>query len=179
MKRPFECLKKLFGFPLQERSSICEDLIRAYPSSKKIYIDRWMGEHCILGKQRRSKASANKRGSFQKQLGGLRRWQWCNLRKLCNFYPHVRLETVFPALKLSQNCYINMNIPHSLHHIYRAWENILTIGQNTKARKLQKSQFPKLLVKVKCEKFESKFSLNFWNSSFQFLSWIGESWELQ
>ena len=31
-------------------------------------------------------------------------------RKLCNFYPHLHLETVFPALKLPQNCYIIMNI---------------------------------------------------------------------
>ena len=30
--------------------------------------------------------------------------------KFCNFYPHLSLETVFPALKLTQICCINMNI---------------------------------------------------------------------
>ena len=28
----------------------------------------------------------------------------------CNFYPHLSLETIFPALKLTQICCINMNI---------------------------------------------------------------------
>ena len=37
-------------------------------------------------------------------------------RKLCNFYPRLSLETVFPALKLPQNCYI-MNIGSPTHHI--------------------------------------------------------------
>ena len=32
------------------------------------------------------------------------------LVKFCNFYPHLSLETVFPALKLTQICCINMNI---------------------------------------------------------------------
>ena len=30
------------------------------------------------------------------------------LVKFCNFYPHLSLETVFPALKLTQICCINM-----------------------------------------------------------------------
>ena len=33
--------------------------------------------------------------------------------KFCNFYPHLSLETVFLALKLIQNIYINMNISFS------------------------------------------------------------------
>ena len=32
------------------------------------------------------------------------------LVKFCNFYPHLSLETVFPAFKLTQICCINMNI---------------------------------------------------------------------
>ena len=28
----------------------------------------------------------------------------------CNLYPHLCLETVFPALKLTQNCYLHYNI---------------------------------------------------------------------
>ena len=32
------------------------------------------------------------------------------LAKFCNFYPHLNLETIFPALKLTQICCTNMNI---------------------------------------------------------------------
>ena len=32
------------------------------------------------------------------------------LKKFCNFYAHLNLETVFPALKLTQICCININI---------------------------------------------------------------------
>ena len=30
--------------------------------------------------------------------------------KVCNLYPHLCLEAVFPALKLTQNCYLHYNI---------------------------------------------------------------------
>ena len=30
--------------------------------------------------------------------------------KFCNFSALLSLETVFPALKLTENCYLNMNI---------------------------------------------------------------------
>ena len=33
-----------------------------------------------------------------------------NLRKIWNFYPHLSLKTVFPALELTHNCYINNKI---------------------------------------------------------------------
>ena len=33
----------------------------------------------------------------------------------CNLYPHLCVETVFPAFKLTQNCYLhNININHKL-----------------------------------------------------------------
>ena len=32
------------------------------------------------------------------------------LVKFCNLYPHLSLKTIFPALKLTQICCINMNI---------------------------------------------------------------------
>ena len=35
------------------------------------------------------------------------------LGRFSNFEPHLSLETVFPALKLTQNCYIIMNISFS------------------------------------------------------------------
>ena len=50
IKRPFKCLKRSFGFQFQASSSICEQLMRAYPRSKKICIHRWFGDYCILGR---------------------------------------------------------------------------------------------------------------------------------
>ena len=40
--------------------------------------------------------------------------------KFCNFYPHLSLETVSPALKLTQICCINMNISflENWHFLY-------------------------------------------------------------
>ena len=60
-------------------------------------------------KSEQSKASA-KCGSFQKLLGDLGGGSGGTPRKICNVYPHLRLETVFPALKQSQNYYANMKI---------------------------------------------------------------------
>ena len=43
-------------------------------------------------------------------------WEMCSAssgaipQKTCNFYPHLRLEIVFPALKLPQNYLFNMSI---------------------------------------------------------------------
>ena len=56
-----------------------------------------------------SKSLANKFGLSQTQLGSLGGVTMPG--KFCNFLPH--LETVFAALKLTQNCYINMNISFS------------------------------------------------------------------
>ena len=58
-----------------------------------------------------SKALANKFGLSQIQLGGLGKSH--NPRKFGNFFAHLNLETVFPALKLTQNCYKNMSISFS------------------------------------------------------------------
>ena len=68
--------------------------------------------------------------------------------KLCILYSYLSLETLFPALKLPQNCFIT-NIGSPTHQIYPAWKKILTIWQNIKARELQKSQFPNYLVNCK------------------------------
>ena len=75
------------------------------------------------------------------------------LMKFCNFYPQLCLETVFPALKLTQVSCINMKISflenrHFNHKLappllltYQAWKNILIIWQNMKVRGIQKSLF--------------------------------------
>ena len=51
---------------------------------------------------------ANKCGLFQIHLGGLR--VSATSGKFDYFYSYLSLETVSPALKLTQNCYINVNI---------------------------------------------------------------------
>ena len=43
-------------------------------------------------------------------------WGVTTSGRLCIFYLYLSLETVFPAIKLIQNCYINMNI-----YFYLKW----------------------------------------------------------
>ena len=47
-----------------------------------------------------------------KKLSQVRCWRGDlrTLGKLCSFSPLLSLETVFPALKVTQNCYLNVNI---------------------------------------------------------------------
>ena len=81
--------------------------------------------------------------------------------KVCNIYSHLSLETVFPVLKLTQNCCINIHTfflknwqfnhklgPHLLLQTYRAWKAMLTIWQNTNSSRLQTSQFFSSLVQL-------------------------------
>ena len=63
-------------------------------------------------------------------------WGGCssgNPGKFHNFYPHLSLQTLFPALTMPQNCYI-VTTGSLTQHIYPAWKTILTIWQNMKAR---------------------------------------------
>ena len=53
----------------------------------------------------------NKFGLFQLQLESLGEVKTPG--KFCNYFPHLSFETVFPVLKLTQNCYIKMNISFS------------------------------------------------------------------
>ena len=101
-------MKGWFGFHFQGSSSRCEDLIKAYPRSKK---------HLHWPKNR-STVLANNCGSFQKQLGVWVGSISTTPGKLCSFCPYLRLETVSPAIKLPRNNYINMNIdsPTPSHH---------------------------------------------------------------
>ena len=75
------------------------------------------------------------------------------LVKFCSFYTRLSLETVFPALKQAQICYIDMNafflenwqfkhkLAPPLLHTYQAWNTVLTIGKNMKVSGIQKFQF--------------------------------------
>ena len=75
-----------------------------------------------------------------------------NLLKFCNFYPHLSLKIVFPVLKLTQICCINIcehlflenwqfNHKLTLLHTYQAWKIVLTIWQNMKVSGTQKYQY--------------------------------------
>ena len=106
------------------------------------------------------------------------------LVKFCNFYPNLSLETVFPALKLTQICCINIydiafpenwQFNHKLAppflHTYQAWKTVLTIRQNVKVNGTQKYQFSNSLV--------NKPKLTFKNTNISSLSWIGKNCEVQ
>ena len=76
---------------------------------KEIWIDQLLWKYyCILGqiwaKQTVVRFVPNAIGESE----GL-----CHPRKFCYFHSHLILETVFQALKLTQNCYIIMNISFS------------------------------------------------------------------
>ena len=74
-------------------------------------IGQWLGKYCILG-WNWAKRGAAKQVWFVpntvRQSGLV-----ATPEKFCNFSPLLSLETVVPALKLTQNCYVNMNISFS------------------------------------------------------------------
>ena len=63
------------------------------------------------GESEQSDQLATKFGLFQIQKRGLR--GIATSGRFGNFYLYLSLENVFPAIKLTQNCYINMNISSS------------------------------------------------------------------
>ena len=69
--------------------------------------------------------------------------------KLCNLYPHLRLETAFSALKLSQNYYMNGNIGSLSPVNMPCLKDNPHSRTNTKGRKLQKSQVSNFLLNLK------------------------------
>ena len=85
-----------------------------------MFID-WENVIIYWEKSEQSKTLANKCGWFQNQLGVCCAGSGITPRKSCNFYLHLSLKTVLPALKLPQNCYI-MNIEPNFptQHIYSA-----------------------------------------------------------
>ena len=81
---------------------------RPIPGVKKCALINDWENIAYCEKSEQSKALANKFGLFQIQLWNL---EWvATPGKLCSFSNDLSLEAVFPVLKLTQNCYINMNI---------------------------------------------------------------------
>ena len=75
----------------------CKDLIKAYPGSKKNLVNDWENIIAYWEESEQSKALANKCGSFQKQLGGLRWWTQYNPKKTLQFLPSFKLEDSAPS----------------------------------------------------------------------------------
>ena len=74
----------------------------------------------------------------------------------CNLYPHLCLETVFPAPKLTQNCYIHYNI-----NIF-SWK-LLILSQigSSDATCHRTERQPSLNIRAKGQKFQfSNFLMN-------------------
>ena len=139
---------------------------KGYPISKKNGLSK-IGKISLNIKKTSSKARGWQIRVFQKKKKkegwGSRHSQG---RKFCNFYPHLSLETVFPALKLAQNfCMlykheyffswklaISSNLSHksapSLLHTYHAWKTIFTIWQNIgkRSKVIQSEGNSKILI---------------------------------
>ena len=103
-------IKQNPGCPNKEYNSIFEHInhiTRAYPrSKKKICIDRWLWKYyCVLEESEQRWTNV----ICSKHIWGI----WGSVPpsgKFWYFYSHWSLEAVFPALKLTHNCYIIINI---------------------------------------------------------------------
>ena len=107
------------------------------------------------------------------------------LVKFCIFNPHhSSLETVFPALKVTQICCINIHETLNISYLenwqfkhklapplLHAWKIVLTIRENTKVSETQKYQFSNSLVNWK--KFGSIAKANIKKSQYSitFMNW--------
>ena len=97
INRTFKCLKRGFGFQFHRSSSICEDLIRAYPRSKEIALINDWEMIAYWEESDWSETLSCNCGSFQKQLGSLGQWQQCNPRKTLQFSPLFKIGDSFPS----------------------------------------------------------------------------------
>ena len=99
-------IKQNPGCPNKEYNAIFKHFymnIKAYARGKKMCIDQWLGKYCILRK------------IWAKQGVGEQVWFVSNTVvesgvSRNSFSNDLSLEAVSPVLKLTQNCYINMNI---------------------------------------------------------------------
>ena len=85
-------------------------------------------------------------------------------RNICNLYPHLCLETVFPALKLTQNCYR----PYNINIFFLKTANLIINWLLSDATCHRTERLP-WNMKGQGDK----------NLSFQTFKWIGENSEIQ
>ena len=85
-------------------------------------------------------------------------------RNICNLYPHLCLETVFPALKLTQNCYL----PYNINIFFLKTANLIINWLLSDATCHRTERLP-WNMKGQGDK----------NLSFQTIKWIGENLEIQ
>ena len=107
-------LRSLPSFVLAEYNAIFKHIhqnIRIYSRSekkkKKSALINYLENIAYWEESEQSKALTNKFLLFQIQLEGSRGSR--KQGKFCSCYLHLSLETVFPALKRTQICYINMD----------------------------------------------------------------------
>ena len=129
-------VKKCTGMNTEKSLSL---KVKHFHQNIRTYLDQWLAKYCVLeinlSKERCWLASwevfANKFCLSQIQLGILALVTMPG--KFCNF-------SLFPTLKLAENCYLNMNIsflekwqfnhklgPLSLLQTFCAWKAVLTI----------------------------------------------------
>ena len=101
--------------PKKEYDAIFEHFyhnIKAYRTCQKICIDQWLGKYFCLFAGIQAKWGLGEQTRFDpitvEESGG-------NpiLGKFCKFYSHLILGPLFPGIKLTKNCYINVNISFS------------------------------------------------------------------
>ena len=101
--------------PKKEYDAIFEHFyqnIKAYRTCKKICIDQWLGKYFCLLAGIQAKWGLGEQTRFDpitvEESGG-------NpvLGKFCKFYSHLILGPLFSGIKLTKNCYINVNISFS------------------------------------------------------------------
>ena len=74
----------------------------------KAFPVQYWGNIAYWEESEQTEVLANKFGFSQRHLGIL--VLVTAQEKCCNFLPLLNLEAAFPALKLTGNCYLNMNI---------------------------------------------------------------------
>ena len=81
------------------------------PKVKTALINDYENIVAYSEQSQQSEVQVNRCGLLLIYLGGLR--VGTTPGKLGNFYFNLSLETIFPACKLTQNCFININISFS------------------------------------------------------------------
>ena len=86
--------------------------IKAYPTFKKFCINEWLGKYfCLLGRILAKRGVGEQVWFVPNTAGGS--GSTPILGKFCKIYSDLILEPVFAGLKLTKNCYVNMNVSFS------------------------------------------------------------------